>query len=567
MMLKHILQRHIISSMGEEGITALDNKAQKWITPLSDVWDNRHTDDGLAQLMDILGESILDIDSLDLRPKPVPLRIYGPSIGIYCKLIRSFFDFISANDIASQTEILQRISSHRSKIIKKTENVLGLLRGGAAAALAEIYLEYDSLDFYLIESLLLETLSRSKCSYSEILLRKVILKKKKSASYLSNTMISILDLKDKFCPKPFSRLATLPPYTLPPFQKGITPETFACSCPGMLPYPLNPCGEQRSPDQIWNGPEAQEIRRSIHDGDFTYCSAMLCSYIVKGSLPLKSDIQDPALRDIIDNRKLVLDNAPTDITLAHDISCNISCPSCRNEILTAKGEEQKIYDDFVARTILPLIDGSRTYLHVSGDGDPIGSRHYRKMLHSLDPIIHSNLCVALHSNGLLLTEQEWNRLAPVHGLIKYVSISIDAAQKDTYEYLRRPGKWETLTRNMEFLASLRLQGKLDFLSIQFVVQQKNFKEIPAFIELGRHWNVDKVYFSRLFPVIHQVSLTEGQIEYKKNAICEMWHPQHAELLKVLENPLLQLEMVDMFNLAQLSDYNNDLGPAEELMRL
>lgn len=357
------------------------------------------------------------------------------------------------------------------------------------------------------------------------------------------------DFSNRFCSQPFSTIATLPPA-----QKHLPPAVFACSCPGMLPYPLNSGTQQRNSEPIWNGPEAQEISRSILDGDFTYCSTMLCPYLIKNNLPLKSEIQDPVLRDIIDNRKLIIDSPPTDIMPVHDVSCTIACPSCHNHILTEKREVQEKFDRFVDENIFPLLGKSNAYLHISGDGDPIGSRHYRKIMHALDPIKYQNVSISLHSNGLLLTEQEWASLSKIHEMIKTVSISIDAARKETYEILRKPGKWDVLSRNMDFLSKLRLSEKLDYLSIQFVVQRDNFKEIPLFIELGKQWGVDKIYFSRLFPTIHQDNVIEGREAYLQNAICEISHPQHTELLEVLRNPSLQEPIVDLFNMSKLVDH-------------
>jgi hypothetical protein len=60
----------------------------------------------------------------------------------------------------------------------------------------------------------------------------------------------------------------------------------------MLPYPLNGSrlDDAGGIGDVWNGPEAQEIRRSILEGDYTYCAPLVCPYLVKGSLPRRDDI-------------------------------------------------------------------------------------------------------------------------------------------------------------------------------------------------------------------------------------------------------------------------------------
>src|SRR3982751_5729041 len=57
-------------------------------------------------------------------------------------------------------------------------------------------------------------------------------------------------------------------------------------------------------------------------------------------LPLKAEITDPPLRRYIDERSVVLEEVPQMVQLNHDPTCNLACPSCRTEIITAKADEQ-----------------------------------------------------------------------------------------------------------------------------------------------------------------------------------------------------------------------------------
>src|SRR5687767_5731396 len=129
------------------------------------------------------------------------------------------------------------------------------------------------------------------------------------------------DLSDRFCPMPFTHLST-----------RFTGDAFACSCSAWVPYPIGNVVEAPSADAIWNSDGAVEIRRSIHDGDFKYCSRTLCSYIAGRSLPKKTDITDPLLRRFIDQRTLVVDESPGLVEMNHDQTCNLACPSCRTGI-------------------------------------------------------------------------------------------------------------------------------------------------------------------------------------------------------------------------------------------
>jgi wyosine [tRNA(Phe)-imidazoG37] synthetase (radical SAM superfamily) len=120
-----------------------------------------------------------------------------------------------------------------------------------------------------------------------------------------------------------------------------------------------------------------------------------------------------------------------------------------------------------------LIEDAPVTLVLSLDGDPFGSKHYRKILQSLDPIRHAKVKIQILTNGLLLTRLEWSKLSNIHAMIQSVAVSIDAAEQETYEDLRRPGKWSVITENMEFLGKLRQSCQIPFLSAIYVIQQKN----------------------------------------------------------------------------------------------
>lgn len=71
------------------------------------------------------------------------------------------------------------------------------------------------------------------------------------------------DLRSRFCANPFDKLET--------HTRG---EVYFC-CPAWLPIPIGNLQTQ-STEEIWNSPAAQDIRKSILDGSYRYCSRMHC---------------------------------------------------------------------------------------------------------------------------------------------------------------------------------------------------------------------------------------------------------------------------------------------------
>lgn len=365
---------------------------------------------------------------------------------------------------------------------------------------------------------------------------------KRNAGGPPGTEISLADLSDRFCSAPFETVETLSASTLA--KGGAVPGVFACPCGGWLPYETSGRDPNATAEDIWNGETVQELRRSILDGDYSYCSRTLCPLIVGDLLPRKRDVVDPVWRDVIDNHKLVLETGPRYVQLSHDPSCNLACPSCRSDLILAKQRERSQYDAFVERVVKPLMRRTEGLVTITGYGDPLGSKHYRELIKSLCHEEYPGIELELVTNAQLLTERQWNDLGAARELVKTVSVSIDAAREATYHDVRRPGKWDILLANMAFISELRRQRKLTHLQVNFVVQQKNFREMPDFIKLGLGWNVDTICFQKLW----NFGPYTGE-QFLAADISDPCHPEHGALIKVLGNPLLKERRVSLFNLA------------------
>lgn len=377
------------------------------------------------------------------------------------------------------------------------------------------------------------------CHISQKLLYDALLKLKDAGSLTEKPEIPLYDLSDRFCDQPFKYLTTAGSRTQ---NAASTPSVYACQCPMWLPYDLVDQDEEPTYENIWNGAKAQEVRRSILDGDYSYCSRMMCPSITYDLLPKRADVADPELKKIIENHQTKLDLKPSNMLLAHDGSCNIACPSCRKSLFVVNKERQQALDDFADNVIYPSLGQHATTIIISGDGDPFSSNHYRRLVRNIDPVKYSGVKLVFLTNGLLLTQREWESLAHIHKLINCISVTIDAGTKNTYEDVRRPGKWSTLTENMSFLAQLRKENKIPSLMTNFVVQKKNFEEIPEFINLSRnHWNADHIRFLK---IINFGTFSSNELSY--NDITDPNHPLFDKFCEVMKHPNLKLPGIDMW---------------------
>jgi tetratricopeptide (TPR) repeat protein len=342
------------------------------------------------------------------------------------------------------------------------------------------------------------------------------------------------DLSDKFCHLPFTHLST-----------GYQGSAHACCCPAWLPFPIGNVLEAESADAVWNSEAAQEIRRSVLDGDFSYCSRTLCSYISAEKLPTKGEITDPLLRGYIDNHVTVAE-VPAMVELNYDSTCNLACPSCRTEIVVAKADEQDLYARATDRVLLPLLKQVNGLAYLSGGGEAFASKHYRALLSALNREEYPGLKLFLISNALLITPHRWREFPHLPEMIGLLSISIDAARAETYEQLRRPGKWSVLMRNMEFIAEMRRAGTIKALGINFVVQQSNYREMLEFVELGDRLSADQIWFQRVTNYGAYDQTTFASID-----VTSPLHPEHEALLEILRHPSLKRPNINMVMLLSL----------------
>jgi MoaA/NifB/PqqE/SkfB family radical SAM enzyme len=264
---------------------------------------------------------------------------------------------------------------------------------------------------------------------------------------------------------------------------------------------------------IWKGRAASELRESILDQSFRFC--VRCP-LLPGPKECLTDSPPISLQpDTI----MVL-------TLNHDPTCNLKCPSCRSKPRILEPSGSAVHESLLTSGLLKHVKR----LCASGDGDPVASPLIWHLLCHLplgecDP----ELTINLQTNGLLLTREKWNELGDTREKITEISISIDAACEHTYG-LNRGGDWFRLLENLEWMRSQKFKVQMNF-----VIQDNNFKEMADFVELANGYGANRIYFSTL-----NNWDTWSQAEYLMKAVHLPAHPQHREFLEMLDDPMLQV---------------------------
>ncbi len=339
-------------------------------------------------------------------------------------------------------------------------------------------------------------------------------------------------LKGSFCARPFEH-----------FETAVGGDVYVC-CPSWLPRPIGNLADG-SWEKIWGSDAALEIRESIIDGSFRYCSPRFCHPITERRLTERVSLTDQELADY-------REKSPSSAVFSHDLSCNLSCPSCRTEKISVGNSEQAQYTNLVNDTLMPLMEMCQE-VGITGSGDPFGSIHFRGLIKEYCATHEGPRKIDLYTNAVLLDEKAWKWLK-LSGNVRAITVSIDAATQETYKIVRRGGDFHRLLKNLEFLGNLRARGEFDWLSLAFVVQRTNYREMPAFVEMGRKFNADRVAF---WNIRNWGTYSIG--EFMEHAVAQDSHPDHELFKEVMADPLLADPICSLNDLSSFRETGQGLG--------
>jgi hypothetical protein len=191
--------------------------------------------------------------------------------------------------------------------------------------------------------------------------------------------------------------------------------------------------------------------------------------------------------------------------------------------------ERKTVDEKL-RPVLPQL---RT-LYLNPAGEFLASRPSRRLLSAIDPQECADLQIDLISNGTLFSQVEWEKFSNVHGLVRSVRISIDAATAPTFETIRRGGKWSSFLENLRYVGRLRQAGQLPELYLAFTYQVGNFREMKDFVRLAEQVGADAATFQAL-----QKTAAMTDDEYSERAVHRLDHPLYREFLDIIRDDIFR----------------------------
>lgn len=273
-------------------------------------------------------------------------------------------------------------------------------------------------------------------------------------------------------------------------------------------------------EEVLRGIQAQLVCLSVNNRTYSFCGEMCYMYREK-----KYCLDDLDKIKKNPRKNISLRQIPDfNVQLGYDRSCNLACPSCRNHRIIKPEDDTKMVE-MMHDEVKRMCQSRPRNLRI-GNGELFFSPYYKDIIFNY----YNNDEIALISNGMLFNEENWQKLDKRYKKIS-LEISIDAVSPETYKKLRG-GNLTILRKNMDFASILRKEGKLKRLSISFVIQVENFREMEEFVEYGKSIHADFIHFMKLnsWGHIPEDIFVTMDVYDKRNKY-------HNEFVKILRNPI------------------------------
>ncbi len=275
-------------------------------------------------------------------------------------------------------------------------------------------------------------------------------------------------------------------------------------------------------DEIYHSTYARIVKLSSLNRSYCLCDL---NRWCKGYCTKEKSSQEKAL---------ATNNFPHLLVLSFDLSCNLCCKSCRVEQYVMNDLAHQQTTMFATKLLRSGYLDQAQKLVLAGMGEVFYSPNYRQLL-TTDL---KRQQIEIKSNGTLFNKDNWQLLEGKYTTID-VNISVDAATAETYQKLRG-ADFNQLMKNLKMLADLHRRKQIRKFGLNFVVQRDNFREMPAFVHLGKSLGVDFVQFQRL-----NNFGTFTRREFLDHCLIIDNHYLDYELWCVLQDPIFNDPIVDL----------------------
>ncbi len=189
-------------------------------------------------------------------------------------------------------------------------------------------------------------------------------------------------------------------------------------------------------------------------------------------------------------RTQVMRSNPFSVQLEVTTKCNLACIMCARDKYHGRGanlpnDVLEVFFDQILPTTQDVI--------VSSFGEPLLYPRIEELFSRIEP--DSGLELGFFTNVLLLDEPMARRI--IESGVAYINASIDGASKETYEAIRKGGKWEDLLEKLRLFRQIRTEYKTKNprMNLCVVGSTLNVSETARFVDLAKEFGFDSVKYN------------------------------------------------------------------------
>jgi MoaA/NifB/PqqE/SkfB family radical SAM enzyme len=174
---------------------------------------------------------------------------------------------------------------------------------------------------------------------------------------------------------------------------------------------------------------------------------------------------------------------PIMIQIEPTVHCNLECVMCANPISSRKKRHMSLSE------FKKIVDGMPHLKKMSlvGAGEPLMNPELFDMITYAKS---RGIMIGFATNAMLLDEASSKNI--LESGADWLNISIDSADRDRYEAIRKGAKLETVKKNIKRFMEMKGKSPAPDVSVWFVMMRENLTDLPDVIELSKSLGVKKV---------------------------------------------------------------------------
>lgn len=313
-----------------------------------------------------------------------------------------------------------------------------------------------------------------------------------------------------FCPQPFTMAEV--------YENGLV---YTCCADFINFYSIGNIYES-SFDEIWNGDKAVALRQKMLDSDLSICKDICHRKFVR--------------EQKTDEYSLIMKKFPTEISVSSDNSCNVACKFCRDEIMSSKFDEKNVKTE-IEKNWLPMFKDAKI-VRFGCTGEPFSSKKEIMLIKAIANK-YPDVRFFFHTNGILPDERMLKNIG-VYNKIHSFTVSIHAGTEKTYKSVVKGGNYRRLQNNLKLYSKMKKNNLIQDFRLVFVVISENYKEMPAFAQMAKNLGATVDFW------LYRQNGTKFGQDSANFDLTNKNHPEHQNLINVLNNPLLSEQHVRLY---------------------